>query len=827
MEVKYDHRLVEKGRALKWVRQGYFSTHQPSLKKFSLILPPPNVTGELHLGHAWNAYIQDTLVRFKKLEGYDVLWLPAVDHAGIATQVRVEQHLFKVQKTTRHELGRAKFIKEVWKWKNLYAQKIVDQWQKLGLALDYNHQKFTMDEDLVQAVNQAFITLYQRKLIYRGIRAINWDPKLQTVISNIEVENRPVASKMYYFEYVLVDGIKKLLVATTRPETMFSDVALAVNPSDKRYASLVGQKALSPLTGAVLPIIASTHVEHRRGSGVMKVSAHAAVDVEIIQANRLPLIESIDRQGKMNSNAQDLVGLDRFQARKVVVDRLKKSGALVKEEDTTSYVGFSQRSNEVIEILVQPQWFIKIAPLARRVLENLDSAQGSQFFPPRFKGVLKTWVKNAHDWTISRQLWWGHRIPAWYLGDKVKVQSDSPGPGWRQDEDVLDTWFSSALGPFSFLGWPRKKTLLQDYYPLSILVTGYDIIFFWVARMYFFGLEFTGQTPFQAVLLNGLIRDEEGQKMSKSRDNGIDPTKVVDKYGSDALRWFLLTNSTPGQDIRFSYQKIAAAWNLLNKLWNVSRYIMHVMPHTSVQKPSDTDLWIEKRLALLAKTLTKKLDQYQLTLAGQAISQFIQEDLSSWYVEFSKTEPNYHFASQILSQLLVLVHPFLPFLSDYLFEKLTGEELLEKSWPTFKTSRDVSYIDRVISLTRALREFRALHQISHRQKIFYDSETKLKDSEEKMLNHLVNGERKTNRDVLLLAGSEKIYAILPAEQIERQKKRQTQQLTHLASEIKRAEDLLANVNFQSKAPREKVKLEKTKLAQLKDQLKKLKSNLLN
>lgn len=818
MDKKYDHLLVEQGKNKKWIDNKSFSTHDESKRPFTIILPPPNVTGKLHLGHAWDGFIQDTLIRFKKLQGFDTLWVPGMDHAGIATQAKVEERLRNTTQETRYDLGREKFLDKVWEWKEEYASTIRSQWAKLGLGLDYTKEQFTMNDNLVDAVQEVFIKMFNDKLIYRGIRPVSWDPELQTVLSNIEVESKDTTQKMYYIKYELVDG-GYISIATVRTETLYADVAIAINPNDDKMKHFIGKEAIHPLTGDKLPIIADENIEIGKGTGAMKVSAHAEMDFIILQKHSLPINECIDKQGKMNDLAQEFKGLDRFEARKAIADKLTNENKMEKVEETTSAVGYSERSGAPVEVLVQPQWFVDMKPLASRILKDLKN-DGVTFFPNRFEDTLVKWMEEIHDWCISRQLWWGHRIPAWYKGEETKVQIESPGEGWVQDEDVLDTWFSSGIAPFSFLGWPNNDEALKRYYPTSVLVTGYDIIFFWVARMYFQSLHFMDQKPFDHVLIHGLIRAEDGRKMSKSLGNGIDPMDVIDKYGADALRWFLLTNSTPGQDIRYSTEKIEAGWNLNNKLWNISRYILEMMPDKEAEV-SPADKWIEAKLSRVENLVTKKMEEYEFTVIGKELTKFIMEDFSSWYIEISKEAPNKKFATEILSRLLVVLHPFLPFVTDHIYSLMNKGEILDQEWESFCILDNTSEIDRAIEIVKLLRDFRAKKNISNAQSISYCVSTELSELEYQMINRLVNAEVENNEDALIPFGDIKIFVKLSDDLKAQEANRIKNQIAFLEKEIARAKGMLANEKFISKAPQAKVDDEKAKLEKFETELKEL------
>ena len=812
MKSKYNHQEVEQTKNQKWIDKGYFSTRNFKKEPFSILLPPPNVTGKLHLGHAFDTYIQDSLIRYHKLQDKDVFWISGMDHAGIATQAKVEERL-KKKNVTRHHIGREKFLEKVWEWKEEYASTIRSQWAKLGLALDYTKERFTMDPGLGKAVQEVFMKMHADGLIYRGKRAVSWDPELQTVLSNIEVENKEKKQTMFYIKYDL-ETKGHIEIATTRPETIFSDVAIAIHPDNPKTKHLLHKTAINPLTGLKLPIISDTYIKQDKGTGIMKVSAHAEQDIEIIQKHNMDIIECIDKHGIMNDNAMSLAGQNRFDARKNVVKLLKDR--IIKQEDTISSVGYSSRSGQIIEILVQPQWFVKMKPLAKLILDDLKQ-EGVKFFPSRFSQVLTHWMEEVNDWCISRQLWWGHQIPAWYKDKQIKVSATSPGEGWVQDEDVLDTWFSSGIAPFSFLGWPENADLLKRYYPSDTLVTGYDIIFFWVARMYFQSLYIKGSKPFKNVLIHGLIRAEDGQKMSKSLGNGIDPMDVISDHGSDALRWFLLTNSTPGQDIRYSEQKIKAGWNLNNKLWNISRYILTMMDHQR-SKINDADRWILNKLDSLDKFIDQKITTYEFTLIGKEILRFVQDDLSSWYIELSKASANQKVAKYVLEKLMIILHPFLPFVTDEIYTMINGKELLAQVKTPVTTEGKADYINEVIDVTLALREFRSSKNISNAITLGYDYSKNLEDVALDMINRLANATLEVNQDAKIPLGKETLFIKLTYEMKQQETARIDKLKAHLESEIKRAQNMLSNPNFVKKAPKDKVKIEEEKLAKLEQEL---------
>ena len=822
----YNHETIEKPISKKWQDKKFFSKHDKTKRPFVILLPPPNVTGKLHIGHALDTYIQDTIIRYKKLSGYDTFYIAGMDHAGIATQSKVESTIYKTEGKNRHDLGREEFIRRVWEWKEHYASLFRKQWASLGLALDYDNERFTLDEDSNKAVNKAFIDLYNKGLIYKGSRAINWDPVLKTALSNIEVINKPTKQTMYYIKYPIYNSKDYLTVATVRTETMLSDVALIYNPKDKRYNKFKDLKVVHPLTKEVLPVIAHKYADIHFGSGVMKLSAHAEADIDIIHELGLEVKETIDQDGLINCPKSQFHRLNRQEARVKIAQYLKENNLLVKEEETTSNVGYSERSDAPVETLLMPQWFVKMDKFAQDILEHLKSKDAVKFYPKRFASTLKTWMKNIHDWTISRQLWWGHRIPAWYKGSEIKVQVENPGKGWVQDPDVLDTWFSSGLAPFSFLGWPVSQEKLKRYYPTSLLVTGYDIIFFWVARMYFFGLHIMKQKPFNEVLIHGLVRDELGRKMSKSLNNGVDPIDAIKEHGSDALRWFMITNTSPGLDIRYSKEKIQASWALCNKLWNIARYIQ-ALPEDNKTKAGAADLWINNKLAQVEAKLDKAMKNYELTIVGSELSKFIYNDFSSWYVELLKHAPNKKAALNNLRNLLLITHPYLPFITDHIFKAVFNEELLDNEFPKLKTSKakEIKEIDEAIAIISVLRKYREDNQMSKKEFIYYDVNIEKSKFLLDSILALANAQVKANSDTLFVAGHIKINILENKEQKAQYVLKLQEKIKFLEAEIKRASGMLANPNFVNKAPEAKVNEEKAKLAKFEQELKQYKEEL--
>ncbi|TQC54150.1 valine--tRNA ligase [Mycoplasmopsis mucosicanis] len=824
----YEPKKFEAKISKKWIKKGFFSTHDETKKPFTILLPPPNVTGKLHIGHALNTAIQDTLIRYKKLKGYDVFYIAGMDHAGIATQSKVESNIYKLSGKSRHDFGRDEFLNKIWEWKDEYSASIRKQWEVLGLSLDYKRERFTLDSKSNKAVNKAFIELYNKGLIYRGTKPINWDTKLKTALSNIEVIPKATEQNMLYIKYHIANSNDYLVVATVRPETMLSDVAVIYNPHDIRYNKLKNVQLIHPLTKKIIPLIADSYTEVGFGSGLMKLSAHAQVDIDIIKKHGLEVIETIDQNGFINAPDSIFHGLERFEARKEIEKYLKEQNLIEKIEKTVSNVGYSERSGEPVEILVMPQWFVKMDSLSKSILEHLKTSDSIKFFPPRFKSTLKTWMQNAYDWTISRQLWWGHRIPAWYKDDQIKVQINSPGEGWTQDNDVLDTWFSSGLAPFSFLGWPDKNASknLQRYFPNSLLVTGYDIIFFWVARMYFFSLAFTNKKPFQHLLLTGLVRDEQGRKMSKSLGNGIDPMDVVDQYGADAMRWFLCTNSTPGLDIRYSNEKIKSAWGLCNKLWNIARYIQN-LGQNSTTKLTPADKWINNRLTELSKKVDKAYEKYELTIVGAELSRFIYTDFSSWYVELLKIMPSKQAALDNFKKLLILLHPLLPFITDYLYKKLYNEEILlaQPLQLKNKSKQTVEEVQNIIKIVNIIRKYREDKSISKKVTIKYDLNFAPSTFTSDSIAKLANAQLQSNKDSLFADGNLIVYIAESNEQKQAYITELKAKIQYTQSELSRAQNMLNNPNFVAKAPAAKIAQEREKVIKFTTELEQYREEL--
>ena len=708
MSSKFQPQEVEAGKYQWWVDSGVFHPNEdPNAEPYSIVIPPPNVTGKLHLGHAWDVTLQDMIIRQKRMQGFDTLWLPGMDHAGIATQAKVEEKL-RGEGLSRYDLGREKFLEQTWEWKEEYASHIREQWAKMGISVDYRRERFTLDKGLSDAVKKVFVTLYEKGLIYRGEYIINWDPKAKTSLSDIEVIHKDVEGAFYHMNYPLADGSGFLEIATTRPETLLGDTAVAVHPDDERYQALIGKTVILPLVNREIPIIADEYVEQDFGTGVVKITpAHDPNDFEVGNRHNLPRINVMNDDATMNELAGKYEGMDRFAARKAIVKDLEEAGLLVKIEKHLHSVGHSERTDVVVEPRLSKQWFVKMGPLAEQAI-NAQRAEGDNtvnFYPPRFNDAYLRWMENIHDWVISRQLWWGHQIPAWYHKETgevfVGMETPSDSENWTQDPDVLDTWFSSALWPFSTMGWPDEQAAdYKRYYPTNTLVTGYDILTFWVSRMMFQGLEFTGKRPFKNVLIHGLIRDSQGRKMSKSLGNGVDPMEVIEQYGADALRWFLANGSAPGQDVRYSTDKMDAAWNFINKIWNASRYaLMNVGDLTADQvdisgEKTLADKWILTRLNQTIGKVTELFEKFEFGEAGRLLYRFIWDDFCDWYIEMSKETlagddeaaklTTRSILVYVLDNTLRLLHPIMPFVTEEIWQSVphVGESLVVATYPT-------------------------------------------------------------------------------------------------------------------------------------------------
>ncbi|MGO2083637.1 valine--tRNA ligase [Vagococcus sp.] len=850
---KFDPKEVEAGRYQKWLDRELFKpSGDETAPAYSIVIPPPNVTGKLHLGHAWDTTLQDMIIRQKRMQGFDTLWLPGMDHAGIATQAKVEEKL-RAEGITRYDLGREKFIEVTKEWKEEYAGHIREQWSKLGLSLDYSRERFTLDDGLSDAVKKVFVKLYEKELIYRGEYIINWDPQAKTALSDIEVIHKDVEGAFYHMYYPLADGSGRLEIATTRPETMLGDTAIAVHPDDERYQDFIGKTVILPLVDKEIPIIADRYVEMDFGTGVVKITpAHDPNDFEVGNRHELPRVNVMNDDATMNDLAGKYAGMDRFVARKAIIEDLEALGLLKGIEKMTHSVGHSERTGVVVEPRLSTQWFVKMKPLAEEAINNQATDDKVDFYPPRFNQTFMTWMENVHDWVISRQLWWGHRIPAWYhkTTGEMYVGEEAPKDleNWTQDEDVLDTWFSSALWPFSTMGWPDEESHdFKRYFPTSTLVTGYDIIFFWVSRMIFQSLEFTEKRPFENVLIHGLIRAEDGRKMSKSLGNGIDPMDVINQYGADALRWFLSNGSTPGQDMRFSYEKMDSSWNFINKIWNASRFVLMNIEdfnYDDIQlegKKTVADEWILTRLNETIEKVTNFFDRFEFGEAGRHLYNFIWDDFCDWYIEMSKevlygedeTQKNMtrSILTHTLDQILRLLHPIMPFVTEEIWEKLPheGDSLVIANYPKvrpeFTNEASAKGMEVLKELIRSVRNSRAEVNTPLSKPISLLIKTN-DDTVEAFLKENTNYiERFCNPEELVIAkeivapdtamttiitGAE-IY--LPLEgliNIEEEILRLEKELKKWESEVVRVQKKLANERFVNSAPEAVVEGERKK-----------------
>jgi len=853
MPTKYDPQSIEKGRYEWWLEGKYFEAHPESDKEpYTIVIPPPNVTGKLHLGHAWDTTLQDIIIRMKRMQGYDALWLPGMDHAGIATQAKVEEKL-RSENISRYDLGREKFVEETWKWKEEYAGHIRAQWSKLGLGLDYSRERFTLDEGLSNAVKEVFVKLYNKGLIYRGEYIINWDPATKTALSDIEVIHKDVQGAFYHMHYPLADGTGSIDVATTRPETMLGDTAVAVHPEDDRYKHLIGKTVKLPIVGREIPIVGDDYVDMEFGSGAVKITpAHDPNDFEIGNRHNLERILVMNEDGTMNKNAAIYDGMDRFACRKQIVKDLQDAGVLFKIEEHMHSVGHSERSGAVVEPYLSTQWFVKMQPLAEEAIKLQQTEEKVNFVPDRFEKTYLRWMENLHDWCISRQLWWGHRIPAWYHKEtgEIYVGHEAPADAenWKQEDDVLDTWFSSALWPFSTLGWPNTENEeFKKYYPTNTLVTGYDIIFFWVSRMIFQGIEFTETRPFEDVLIHGLVRAEDGSKMSKSLGNGIDPMEVIEQYGADSLRYFLSTGSSPGQDLRYSTEKVEAVWNFANKIWNASRFALMNMDGLKFEeinldgKKSVADAWILTRLNETIEQVTRLSEKYEFGEVGRALYNFIWDDLCDWYIEMAKLPLNGEdeeakkmtrsVLAYVLDNTMRLLHPFMPFITEEIWQNLPheGESITVAAWPTvneaLSNKEEAASMKLLAEIIRSVRNIRSEVQTPMSKKVpLYisakDAETlAVLEANAKYLERFCNPEPLVIGQNIeapgqcmstVVTGAELFLPLQGLIDIDAEKARLEKELEKWAKEVKLVQGKLSNERFVSKAPEAVVAEERAK-----------------
>ena len=856
----YEPQQVESRIYQMWQDGGYFHAEKDESKKpFTIVMPPPNVTGQLHMGHAMDATLQDTLIRFKRMQGYNALWVPGVDHAGIATQIKVEEELRK-EGLTRYDLGREKFLERVWDWKNKYGNRIVEQQKKLGASCDWDRARFTMDEGCSKAVREVFVSLYEKGLIYKGSRIINWCPHCVTALSDAEVEYVDKPGHLWHIRYPLADGSGEVIVATTRPETMLGDSGVCVNPSDDRYKDIVGKMVILPLVNKEIPIVADDYAEMDFGTGCVKMTpAHDPNDFEVGLRHNLEVIRVLDDNGRVNENGGKYQGLDRYEARKQIVADLKAGGYLVKVEDYSHNVGTCYRCHQDVEPIISAQWFVKMKPLAQEAIRVVKEGE-TKFVPDRFSKTYMNWMENVRDWCISRQLWWGHQIPAWTCNDcgHITVSREDAcrcekcsSTNIIREEDVLDTWFSSALWPFETLGWPDKTEDLDYFYPTDVLVTGYDIIFFWVARMIFSGCEHTGKTPFHTVLIHGLVRDNQGRKMSKSLGNGIDPLEMIDKYGCDALRLNLITGNSPGNDTRFFTEKCEAMRNFANKLWNASRYVLMNLNEDAVnelpaaEKLEIPDKWVLSKLNTLIAEVTENLEKYELGVAVQKVYDFIWDTYCDWYIELTKARLYSEDADRkqtalqvlvyVLDQLLRLLHPFMPFITEEIWQNLPheGPALIAAQWPQYRQelafSAEESHMESVMEAIRAIRARRtemnvppskkaALYILTSKPQVYTEGEGFIQRLAYADTVTLLSAEPE-NLDgmVTITTADAKLYIPMGqlvdvAKELERIAKELADARKFLAS----VEGKLANEKFVSRAPEAVVEAERQKAQKTRD-----------
>ena len=857
----YEPQQVENEIYKMWEENGYFRPQgKEGAKPFTIVMPPPNVTGQLHMGHAMDATLQDTLIRFKRMQGYDALWIPGVDHAGIATQIKVEEELRKNEGLSRYDLGREKFLERVWDWKQKYGNRIVEQQKKLGASCDWERSRFTMDEGCSKAVREVFVSLYEKGQIYKGSRIINWCPNCVTALSDAEVEYVDKPGHLWHIRYPLADGNGEVVVATTRPETMLGDTGVCVNPNDERYKDIVGKKVILPLVNKEIPVVADDYAEMEFGTGCVKMTpAHDPNDFEVGLRHNLEVIRVLDDNGKVNELGGKYQGMDRYVARKAIVADLETGGYLVKIEDHAHNVGTCYRCHKDVEPIISAQWFVKMKPLAEEAIRVVKEGE-TKFVPERFSKTYMNWMENVRDWCISRQLWWGHQIPAWTCGDcgHITVSREDAcscekcgSTNITREEDVLDTWFSSALWPFETLGWPENTEDLKKFYPTDVLVTGYDIIFFWVARMIFSGCEHTGKTPFHTVLIHGLVRDDKGRKMSKSLGNGIDPLEMIEKYGCDALRMNMVTGNSPGNDMRFYVERCEAMRNFANKLWNASRYVLmnlgaeakNELPE--LPKLEIADKWVLSKLNSLIADVTDNMEKYELGVAIQKIYDFIWDTYCDWYIELTKARLYADDADRkqtamsvlvyVLDQVLRLLHPYMPFITEEIWQSIPheGDALIIAKWPEYREDlafkAEEAQMESVMEAIRAIRARRtemnvppskkaALYILSAKKQIFaegegflqrlaYADEVTMLDAEPSNLDGMVT----------ITTADAKLY--IPMGQlvdVEKEIARITKELDAARKFLNGLEAKLSNEKFVSRAPEAVVNAEREKAAKTKD-----------
>ena len=825
LDTKYDHLSVEKNKYNEWKEKGYFKCGKGKTP-YCIVIPPPNVTGILHIGHAYDTAIQDVIIRFKRMQGYDTLWLPGMDHAAIATEAKVVKRL-KEQGINKYEYGRENFLNACWDWTHEYGGNIRNQWGKLGLSVDYTKERFTLDEGLNKAVTKVFVDYYNKGLIYRGEKIINWDPVAKTALSNEEVIYKDVEGAFYHLKYMIEGSNDYLDVATTRPETLFGDTAVAVNPTDERYKDLIGKNVILPIVNKAIPIVGDEHADPEFGTGCVKITpAHDPNDFEVGNRHNLERIVVMNEDATMNEFAGKYVGQTREECRENLLKDLKDLGLLLSIEPMTHSVGHSERTGVMVEPYLSKQWFVRMRPLADHVLENQKNKDTKvNFVPERYEKTMNHWMEITYDWCISRQLWWGHRIPAWYKDDEVYVGETAPeGEGWVQDNDVLDTWFSSALWPFSTLGWPENTEDMQKYFPNNCLVTGYDIIPFWVNRMTFQSLELTGKRPFKDCVIHGLIRDKEGRKMSKSLGNGIDPMDMIEKYGADALRYYLTTDCALGTDLRFDETKMTSTWNYVNKIWNASRFVLmniESLKEYDFSALTNEDKWILTCLQKLIKSTTKHMENYEFNLVGAETSDFIWNDLCSNYIEFAKFNiDNISTKSTlcyVLSSVMKMLHPFMPFVTEEIYDMLPikeSESIMISEYPEY--NKDFVFKDEADLVEQKIEFIKSFRNIKAENGISKDAKVKINNKDDIILKMLKIEDNLVEEELNINSYNVKygdIEAIIYYEKVvtEEEKALKEKQINDLKASIERRKKLLANENYVNKAPANLVQKEKETL----------------
>ena len=867
----YDPKGMEDRIYADWMEKKYFHAEvDRSRKPFTIVMPPPNITGKLHMGHALDNTLQDILIRYKRMQGYNALWVPGTDHASISTEVKVINQL-KEEGIDKNELGREGFLKRTWQWREEYGHTIVEQLKKIGSSCDWDRERFTMDEGCSKAVQEVFLKLYKKGYIYKGSRIINWCPVCKTSISDAEVEHEEQAGHFWHINYPIKGSDKFVEIATTRPETMLGDTALAVNPDDERYQDIIGKTVILPLVGREIPVIADAYVDKEFGTGVVKITpAHDPNDFEVGKRHNLPEINILNDDATINENGGKYAGMDRYEARKAIVKELEEQGLLVKVEDHVHNVGTHDRCGTTVEPMIKQQWFVKMEEMAKPAIEAVKNGDLT-FVPERFDKIYLHWLENIRDWCISRQLWWGHRIPAYYCDDcgEIVVDSEMPkvcpkcgGTHFTQDPDTLDTWFSSALWPFSTLGWPEKTEDLDYFYPTDVLVTGYDIIFFWVIRMVFSGYEQTGKCPFHHVLIHGLVRDSLGRKMSKSLGNGIDPLEIIDQYGADALRFTLVTGNAPGNDMRFYMERVEASRNFANKIWNASRFIMMNIEKAEVpadMKPEEltaADKWILSKVNTLAQDVTVNMDKFELGIAVQKLYDFIWEEFCDWYIEmvkprlYSEEDKTKAAALWTLKTVLVnalkLLHPFMPFITEEIFRNLTGEEsIMISAWPEYKEAwsfaEEEGSVELIKEAVRAIRNTRSSMNVppSKKAKVYVVSESgrvrSVFEGSRSFFAALAYASEVCVQADKAGIGEDAVSALIPQAAVympfaelvdlEKELERLKKEEERLTKELARVNGMLNNEKFMSKAPQSKIDEEKEKLAKYTQMMAQVKEHL--